>query len=107
MEFGRRGAEMLFQVLTEREEKNSFAIASNESFSRGTKTFSDPRLCAAVVDRLAFNGAIIDAGPDSYRRAHTKAQADEPEPAEHCQSHQNPLRHASSDRTVSLRLQQA
>ena len=33
MELDRRGAEMLFQVLTEREEKNSIAIASNESFS--------------------------------------------------------------------------
>lgn len=33
MELDRRGAELLFQVLTEREEKNSVAIASNESFS--------------------------------------------------------------------------
>ena len=33
MELDRRGAELLFQVLTEREEKNSIAIASNESFS--------------------------------------------------------------------------
>jgi DNA replication protein DnaC len=32
MELDRRGAELLFQVLTEREEENSVAIASNESF---------------------------------------------------------------------------
>jgi DNA replication protein DnaC len=32
MELDRRGAELLFQVLTEREEKNSLAIASNDSF---------------------------------------------------------------------------
>ena len=50
MELDRRGAELLFQVLTEREEKNSVAIASNESFSGWTKTFTDPRLCAAIVD---------------------------------------------------------
>jgi DNA replication protein DnaC len=37
MELDRRGAELLFQVLTEREEKNSVAIASNESFSGWTK----------------------------------------------------------------------
>ena len=37
MELDRRGAELLFQVLTEREEKNSIAIASNESFSGWTK----------------------------------------------------------------------
>jgi DNA replication protein DnaC len=34
MELDKRGAELLFQVLTEREEKASVAIASNESFSR-------------------------------------------------------------------------
>ena len=44
MELDKRGAELLFQVLTEREEKNSVAIASNESFSGWTKTFTDPRL---------------------------------------------------------------
>lgn len=75
MELDRHGAELLFQVLTEREEKNSVAIASNESFSGWTKTFTDPRLCAAIVNRLTFNGAIIQTGTDSYRLAHTKAQA--------------------------------
>lgn len=34
MEFDRHGAELLFQILTEREEKNSVAIASNESFGK-------------------------------------------------------------------------
>jgi DNA replication protein DnaC len=73
MELDRRGAELLFQVLTEREEKNSVAIASNESFSGWTKTFTDPRLCAAIVDRLTFNGTIIETGTDSYRLAKTRA----------------------------------
>jgi DNA replication protein DnaC len=66
MELDRRGAELLFQVLTEREEKNSVAIASNESFSGWTKTFTDPRLCAAIVDRLTFGANIIETGTDSY-----------------------------------------
>lgn len=48
MQLDRRGAELLFQVLTEREDKNSVAIASNESFAGRTKTFTDPRLCAAI-----------------------------------------------------------
>ena len=60
----------------QREEKNSVAIASNESFSGWTKTFTDTRLCAAIVDRLTFNGAIIQTGAESYRLAHTKAQAE-------------------------------
>jgi DNA replication protein DnaC len=73
MELDKRGAELLFQVLTEREEKSSVGIASNESFSGWTKTFTDPRLCAAIVDRLTFGGNIIETGTTSYRLAHTLA----------------------------------
>jgi DNA replication protein DnaC len=76
MELDRRGAELLFQVLTEREEKASVAIASNDSFGGWTKTFTDPRLCAAIVDRLTFGGNIIETGTDSYRLAQTRARAD-------------------------------
>jgi DNA replication protein DnaC len=61
-------------VLTEREETNSVAIASNESFSGWTKTFADPRLCAAIVDRLTFAGNILETGSDSYRLAQARAQ---------------------------------
>lgn len=75
----RCGAELLFQVLTEREEKNSVAIASNESLSGWTKTFTDPRLCSAIMDRLTFNGAIIQTGTESYRLAHTRAQVERAE----------------------------
>ena len=76
MQLDRRGAELLFQVLTEREETASVAIASNESFSGWTKTFTDPRLCAAIVDRLTFAGNILETGTDSYRLAHARAQRD-------------------------------
>lgn len=74
MELDKRGAELLFQVLTEREEKNSVAIASNEAFSGWTKTFTDPRLCAAIVDRLTYGGTIVHTGTDSYRLAHSKTR---------------------------------
>ena len=74
LELDRRGAELLFQVLTEREERSAVAIASNEPFSRWTKTFTDPRLCAAVVDRLTFAGQIIQTGTVSYRLAHARQQ---------------------------------
>jgi DNA replication protein DnaC len=74
MELDRRGAELLFQVLTEREERSAVAIASNESFSGWTKTFTDPRLCAAIVDRLTFAGQSIETGTTSYRLAHARRQ---------------------------------
>jgi DNA replication protein DnaC len=74
MQLDRRGAEMLFQVLTEREETASVAIASNQAFSGWTRTFTDPRLCAAIIDRLTFAGLIIETGTESYRLAHARAQ---------------------------------
>jgi DNA replication protein DnaC len=71
-----RGAELLFQVITEREERASVACASNASFSDWGATFTDPRLAAAVVDRLTFRANIIETGTESYRlrtsRARTK-----------------------------------
>ncbi|HKD89287.1 MAG TPA: ATP-binding protein, partial [Streptosporangiaceae bacterium] len=72
MELDRRGAELLFQVLTEREERSAIAIASNEPFSGWTKTVTDPRLCAAIVDRLTFAGQIIETGTTSYRLAQSR-----------------------------------
>jgi hypothetical protein len=49
-------------------------IASNEAITGGpTKTFTDPRLCAAIVDRLTFNATLIETGTESYRLACTKA----------------------------------
>jgi DNA replication protein DnaC len=69
-ELDRRGAGLLFQVLTEREERSAVASASNEPFSGWTKTFTDPRLCAAIVDRLTYAGQIIETDTTSYRLAH-------------------------------------
>lgn len=62
-----RGAELLFQIITAREERASIACASNAPFSEWGNVFTDPRLAAAVVDRLTFNAHIIQTGTTSYR----------------------------------------
>ncbi len=62
-----RGAELLFQILTEREEKASVAVASNLSFSEWGQIITDPRLVAAVIDRVTFNAHILETGTESYR----------------------------------------
>ncbi|MBF5080779.1 IS21-like element helper ATPase IstB [Quadrisphaera sp. INWT6] len=68
-----RGAELLFQVITAREERASIACASNAPFSEWGATFTDPRLAAAVVDRLTYRGHIINTGTESYRLRSTRA----------------------------------
>ncbi|WP_410650981.1 ATP-binding protein [Amycolatopsis sp. cmx-4-54] len=57
----------MFQVFTEREERSSIAIASNSAFSEWARTCTDPRLCAAIVDRLTFDASIIETGTEYFR----------------------------------------
>ncbi|WP_327640794.1 ATP-binding protein [Kribbella sp. NBC_00482] len=61
------------QVLTEREEKSSVAIASNESFA-GLGKRPSPTHRSAIVDRFTFGGNIIETGTDSYRLTHSLNQ---------------------------------
>jgi len=58
---------LLFQIITEREERASVAIATNLPFSEWGTVFPDPRLVSAIVDRITFNAHILETGTDSYR----------------------------------------
>ena len=72
VQIDRHGAELLFQIITEREEKASIAIATNLPFSEWGTIFPDPRLVAAIVDRVTFNAHILETGTQSYRLATSK-----------------------------------
>jgi DNA replication protein DnaC len=67
-----RGAELLFQIITERQERASIAIGTNLPFSEWGSVFPDPRLAAAIVDRVTFNAHILETGTQSYRLATSK-----------------------------------
>lgn len=54
-------------MFTEREERASVAVASNSAFSEWARTFTDPRLCAAIVDRITFEANIIETGTQFFR----------------------------------------
>lgn len=64
---GRADAELLFRVLSERQEQRPIVLTTNLPFSEWTSIFPDPRLCKAVVDRLTYRAHIIDTGEDSIR----------------------------------------
>jgi DNA replication protein DnaC len=70
-----RGAELLFQIITEREEKASIGIGTNLPFTEWGSVFPDPRLVAAIVDRVTFNAHIIETGTESYRLRTSKTTA--------------------------------
>jgi DNA replication protein DnaC len=56
-----RGAELLFQIITEREERASIAIGTNLPFSEWGTVFPDPRLAAVISTR--GGGMAVLRGP--------------------------------------------
>jgi DNA replication protein DnaC len=80
-----RGAELLFQIITEREERASIAIGTNLPFSEWGTVFPDPRLVAAIVDRVTFNAHILETGTQSYRLRTSKTTTRGRRPGPHPQ----------------------
>ena len=76
-----RGAELLFQVITEREERASIAIGTNLPFSEWGSVFPDARLVAAIVDRVTFNAHILETGTQSYRLRASKTTSRSKKPS--------------------------
>ncbi|HTT27746.1 MAG TPA: IS21-like element helper ATPase IstB [Solirubrobacteraceae bacterium] len=63
-------AELVFQVISERNERGSLIVTTNLPFGDWTKVFPDPRLAKAVVDRITHKAHIIDTGTQSWRFRH-------------------------------------
>lgn len=65
--FGKEGAELLFQIISEFYEQKSLIITSNLEFSQWNRIFSDSRLTATLVDRLIHHAHIISYTGQSFR----------------------------------------
>lgn len=63
-------AELIFQVISERNERGSLMVTTNLPFGEWTKVFADARLAKAVVDRLTHKAHIIETGTESWRFRH-------------------------------------
>jgi DNA replication protein DnaC len=69
--FSKEGAELLFQILTERNERKSVIITTNLGFGDWTRIFGDPNLTAALLDRVTHKAHIINCNWESYRLKET------------------------------------
>ena len=91
------GAELLFELISQRYERGSILITSNLPFDEWTETFGSERLTGALLDRLTHHVTILEMNGDSYRLAQSRAEnpAANPEPARIGPSGQRALAHAS------------
>lgn len=63
----KNGANLLFQLVAKRYEKNSTIITTNQTFSKWGEVFSDLTLANAILDRLIHHSSIVKITGPSYR----------------------------------------
>ena len=68
------GAELLFELISQRYERGATLITSNLPFDEWTETFGTERLTGALLDRLTHHVSILEMNGDSYRLAHSRAR---------------------------------
>jgi DNA replication protein DnaC len=61
------GAELLFELISQRYERGSTLITSNLPFDEWTETFGSERLTGALLDRLTHHVNILEMNGESYR----------------------------------------
>lgn len=74
------GAELLFEVLSQRYERGSIIVTSNLPFDEWTGVFGSERLTGALLDRLTHHVHILEMNGNSFRLKHSKGRiaADQP-----------------------------
>jgi DNA replication protein DnaC len=66
--FDKEGCEILFNLLSNRNDKGSIIINTNLAFDRWEEIFKDPMLTGAIVDRLAHKAHIMDISRETSHR---------------------------------------
>ncbi len=61
------GARLLFRVFADAYERQSVVITTNLEFSRWGAVFGDDQMAAAVIDRIAHHGRLMQFRGESYR----------------------------------------
>ena len=61
------GAELLFEVFSQRNERGSVLVSSNLPFDEWTEVFGSERLTGALLDRLTHHVNILEMNGESYR----------------------------------------
>ena len=68
------GAELLFELISQRYERGATLITSNLPFDEWTETFGSERLTGALLDRLTHHVHILEMNGDSYRLSQSRGR---------------------------------
>ena len=67
----KNGAELLFEVFSQRYERGATLVTSNLPFDEWTEILGSERLTGALLDRLTHHVHILEMNGESYRLAHS------------------------------------
>ena len=68
------GAELLFELISQRYERGATLITSNLPFDEWTETLGSERLTGALLDRITHHVNILEMNGESYRLAQSRAR---------------------------------
>ena len=66
------GAELLFEVFSQRYERGTVLVTSNLPFDEWTGVFGSERLTGALLNRLTHHVDILEMNGESYRLKHSR-----------------------------------
>jgi DNA replication protein DnaC len=72
------GAELLFEVFSQRYERGSTLVSSNLPFQEWTEVLGSERLTGALLDRLTHHVHILEMNGESYRLKQSKHERSSP-----------------------------
>jgi len=72
------GAELLFELVSQRYERASTLVTSNLPFQEWTEVFGSERLTGALLDRLTHHVHILEMNGDSYRLKQSRRKREPP-----------------------------
>lgn len=72
--FSKTGAELLFEILSQRYERGSVVVTSNLPLEEWTSLLESERLAGALLDRLRRRVHILPIEEESYRVAQSKGR---------------------------------
>ena len=68
------GADLLFELISQRYERGATLITSNLPIDEWTETLGSERLTGALLDRITHHVSILEMNRDSYRLAQSPAR---------------------------------